>query len=304
MSRKGSGIRMETVSLLVLLVVLLSLPFVDSRSPNPSAFGSCPPPRFDDFSEKLVVKWGYLSPSSEGTITALGTVEEVMRSCGGAVQGIREVPPIGISVEEDEGLYLNRANDGFVFHDNGSYSLGPVEWNKRDLFLTSLMFEKNRVVVWADIAKETGDNIFFETPQSMLVKRSSDDSALHSVKLVNDPQSLSTNFGIKIRCSMPSPGQPWMLQRVRWEREVTQVEVENVDQKTTFEEAFGCWFVAQSAAEYNQSTGNSESILSKGTVISTGVVCKQTGLVKSFVRHYNPQEQLESVTLLEGKISN
>ena len=65
-------------------------------------------------------------------------VEEVMRSCGGAVQGIRE-PFIVTTTNENEddkaGLYLNRANDGFVFYDHGDYSLGPVNWKNTDMDL-------------------------------------------------------------------------------------------------------------------------------------------------------------------------
>ena len=46
--------------------------------------------------------------------------EEVMRSCGGAVQGVR------VSTDGVEGVVLNRQDDGFVFFDDGSWCLGPT----------------------------------------------------------------------------------------------------------------------------------------------------------------------------------
>ena len=44
-------------------------------------------------------------------------VDEVMRSCGGAVQGVRV----------DDGPLLNRQDDGFCFFDCGSWTQGPTK---------------------------------------------------------------------------------------------------------------------------------------------------------------------------------
>ena len=44
-------------------------------------------------------------------------VQEVMRSCGGAIQGVKETR----SGVNDDGLYLNRADDNFCYFDDGSW---------------------------------------------------------------------------------------------------------------------------------------------------------------------------------------
>ena len=60
-------------------------------------------------------------------------VEEVMRSCGRVIQGIREPTMMRTDKSSnddnnnnnnDNSFYLNRANDGFVFFNNGMYSMG------------------------------------------------------------------------------------------------------------------------------------------------------------------------------------
>ena len=271
------------------LTFLLSVAF----SRKVAAFGSCAPPRFDDFSDKLVGKWVALN--TEPTEIS-GSVEEVMRSCGGAVQGIREFPPIG----SEEGLYLNRANDGFVFHDNGCYSLGPVDLSsEEDTFLTSLHFGKSRIVVWCDIRRDD-DSIVRPTPQILHTKKSFEDIDLLPVELSKDPNLFAVDFENKIRCSMPSPGQPWMLQRVKWER-----EKDDATPRTIAEEPRGpflCWSTSQSVVEFNKWSGSLTSILSEGTIVSLGAVCKPTGVVKCIARHYDKANKLVCVTLLEGRL--
>ena len=72
---------------------------------------------------------GLCSPSSFHIAfpeTASASVEEVMRSCGGAVQGVREKWTIGNNGVESMGdLFLNRQRDGFTYFDDGSWSQGP-----------------------------------------------------------------------------------------------------------------------------------------------------------------------------------
>lgn len=70
-------------------------------------------PRFDEFEEALVGTW-YNAQTREKQ-----QVEQVMRSCGGAVQGIREVP-----FNKEIGEYHNRANDGFIYFNDGTYTSG------------------------------------------------------------------------------------------------------------------------------------------------------------------------------------
>jgi hypothetical protein len=275
------------------LTFLLSV----SLSFQVAAFVPCVPPRFDDFSDKLVGKWVALNTYPR---EISGSIEEVMRSCGGAIQGIREFPPIG-NVEAEEGLYLNRANDGFVFHDNGCYSLGPVDWSsEEDTFLASLRFGKSRIVAWCDISRDD-DSIVHSIPKILHTKKSFEDIDLLPAEVVKDPNLLVVDFVNKIRCSMPSPGQPWMLQRVKWEREQN-----NANPETTVEEALGpfqCWATSHSAVEFNKWTGSLTSVLSEGTILNMGAVCKPTGVVKCMARHFDKANKVACVTLLEGRLA-
>ena len=67
------------------------------------------PPRFDNFCEQTVGTWSSINSGSGCTsnvkLGTVGDVEEVMRSCGGAVQGIREVA-IPIETETSHVSYI------------------------------------------------------------------------------------------------------------------------------------------------------------------------------------------------------
>eukprot|EP00966_Prymnesium_polylepis_P181631 4207200-Prymnesium_polylepis.1 len=54
-------------------------------------------------------------------------MEEVMRSCGGAVQGLREVREA-----RENPLTLNRADDGFCFFDDGTWAQAPDSLDAAD----------------------------------------------------------------------------------------------------------------------------------------------------------------------------
>ena len=70
----------------------------------------------------------------------------MMISSGGAVQGLREPIP------DQESIYLNRANDGFVFFDNGCYTSGPLQLGSDEIYLCSIMVgnDKSRVVMYGN----------------------------------------------------------------------------------------------------------------------------------------------------------
>ena len=77
-------------------------------------------PSFDTFSAAAVGSWRgtqYKWPGDANGVACESVVDEVMRSCGGAVQGIR----VG------EGPLLNRQDDGFCFFDCGSWTQGPTK---------------------------------------------------------------------------------------------------------------------------------------------------------------------------------
>jgi hypothetical protein len=301
-----------------------------------ACFMPCSPPRFDEFSEKLVGSWQYgdgvagMGETSQASTSTLGLVEEVMRSCGGAVQGIREVVPIGYSTSSNdaaseerqkrEGLYLNRANDGFVFLDNGSFSLGPVNLlpsnaektsTSGSLFLANFMLGKSRIAVWgqfdtilssdSDIVVGALHRIYLR--QNSFGSTHSNDDEMYFLDNVDEP--LPTNFldsiqlQNKIRCRMPSPSQPWMLNRVKWEKESARIPstvlssslLNEKDDTTTKSGPFRCWWTA---------TKRSNTSATTTTDISISVLCETTRLVRSVSRQYNSNQQLVDVTFLEG----
>lgn len=138
------------------------------------------------------------------------------------MQGIRDVPLVS-------SLYLNRADDGFIFFDCGSYSHGPVSLNKNDknvMMTTSLMLSsKARVLLSSTVdmdKKESRIDLSF---------------VLHRVRFGDDGLSLGPDdfacdtlerapldiqWRERLQCRMSSPGQPWMMQRVQWEKEVSE----------------------------------------------------------------------------------
>jgi hypothetical protein len=104
-------------------------------------FVPCTAPRFDLFADTLVGSWCDVTRTNKEEEMVAVAVDEVMRSCGGAVQGIREhvlVPRNNDNNNNDgrhqqpplpqttTGLYLNRADDGFIFWESGAYSFGPT----------------------------------------------------------------------------------------------------------------------------------------------------------------------------------
>ena len=77
-------------------------------------------PSFDTFSAAAVGSWHgtqYRWPGDTNGVACTAVVDEVMRSCGGAVQGIR----VG------DGPLLNRQDDGFYFFNCGSWTQGPTK---------------------------------------------------------------------------------------------------------------------------------------------------------------------------------
>jgi len=233
-------------------------------------------PRFDLFCEKIVGPWS--EDRSDGG--AAKNVEEVMCSCGGAVQGIREI----------NGLYLNRADDGFIFYEDGSYSWGPtklVEGNEGgNQFTTCISVTKShRVFIESGMGltdlscialtcanKATGAG-------SVLIKqRHPNDNPLHQL------------FS-EIRCSMPSPTQPWMLQRAKFEK-LFHGGGENPQDEYLEDQELADSLNVWTHLETHNSDGEK--------VFSVGVTSTATGSTKAFRRVYNSGGSLVSVSRLLG----
>lgn len=266
------------------------------------SFTSCASPRFDTFSERLVGDWQWTNGENQQIETA--SVKEVMRSCGGAVQGIRELPHISPTTrkkenvdveEEDEGYYLNRANDGFIFFDqDGSYSCGPIKINDEsdDEWLSSLSFGKCRLIL-ASASSSSAESQ--QSCQSYHVIRksfsSSSDTIIpdsNSIKLLEDiPQDII--WTEMIRCRMSSANQPWMMQRLKWEKYSCEDDIQPFDNSVLGTSHICTWNIQEGMDDMNN--------------VSVGGICSKSGLVKSILREYsNPGRSLGSVTWLQGQL--
>lgn len=313
----GKTIKPSIVALLVWLLQLSHFPA--------SSFTPMVPPRFDNFGEQLVGTW-----SNGGVV--VGDVEEVMRSCGGAVQGIREVPffPQQKDDNESEGLYHNRADDGFVYFDCGSYTRGPVKVNG------NANEEINAIVGSVSFATLPKARVIFST-----TNHDDDDNDLPSWQslirtnkkvvegerevLENQEEEVSTIDRSAIQwnkymiCSKPSPNQPWMLQRCKYEKIVLENAIDDSNnmkqsRKMNANDAELRGWV--DIIEFNgnddkitDAAGNDiwgcsdlDTLLLNGTsrIVQLGAVCLSTGDVKALIRCYDDEQVLKAVILQHG----
>ena len=316
-ARQGRFLVISWMALHLLFAVVV----VDGLSSNPAMttiadlkkLTPCLSPRFDTFIEKIFGDWLYQANNAEEEImTTTLSVQEVMRSCGGAVQGIREVPTK--KDEAEEGYYLNRANDGFLYFDqDGSYSCGPVNFveqtEENPLWISSLTFGRTRLVMMTD------DNQFIgcddaECNQFIVCRKTSNNpfpTLTNSMKATNNiPGGIVWNEIVRSR--MPSPSQPWMMQRLKWERCLLGEEVDNDDNDSSLDEqepqSITSWMTKEIAPKGSileaciNNNGSEDSI-----VWSVGGICSKTGLAKSTIREYSHSDGcLTSVAWLRGRI--
>lgn len=314
-------IQSKLVTVLFLLGQRCSLTTARSISDS-CCFIPCAAPRFDVFSDSLVsTSW----TCSEQKVP----VEEVMRSCGGAVQGIRERALVGHQ-RDDNGLYLNRANDGFIFFDSGAYSFGPISIpnSNDDLHVTNLMFGKNSRLLLTNLPLQ--DTTSADTISSASSSSSSCTDSMKSGRLflrksyggtdiplpvptldwISNPyESLSVDFGSAIQCSMSngmSNGQSWNLQRAKWTKRSVDV-VENQDIQPPSD--LSCWVIShQSLTQFLTWARLPDSRLDgmneKWTVDHMGALCHSTGLVQSMVRLYDSHGTISTVMHLQGRLDN
>jgi len=197
-----------------------------------------------------------------------------MRSCGGAVQGIKEVPLLlppplpdhnndededEDDNDDDEGpqtytnentserKYHNRADDGFVFFDCGSYVSLPKDISSSSSSgvipnnimcslslpttnaLESKRQQKIRTIITTGppsfqtlVRGSSGSSsIDLDTKtEEVYDDDGNDENDVNSYKMVIPltcaPKLIRWEKGIV--CRMSSPGQPWMLQRASWEK--------------------------------------------------------------------------------------
>jgi len=258
-----------------------------------TALTSCAPPRFDVFSEKIAASWHTAARRSQ---TDVQVAEEVMRSCGGAVQGVRDVPLVS-------SLYLNRADDGFVFFDCGSYTHGSVKIDDtaQIVMTTSLMLSaQSRVLVSCII--DPKDKIPNLNMASMLhrVKFGDDRSSLRQedfVCSIMKEAPCGIRWHRQQHCRMSSPGQPWMMQRVKWEENVYEEETVSDFQP------FGSIQTWTSVASGSEGKDEADPLAEANDWTCTvGSICTKTGYIKATVRKYNENGVLARVALQTGRV--
>ena len=312
----------KKVMILRNLLFSLQLLVASQRVLQSLALSPIVPPRFDNFCEQVIGTWG---TSSNSKTKHVGDVEEVMRSCGGAVQGIREVPIIvdssSAAATEDHRLYHNRADDGFIYFDCGSYCQGPVQLkdtNAPDLgnqvgCLTFTTMPKSRVLFDSSGTCQT----LVRGPKRQML---SDENICLQPTHEGDPQSVeldaSVAWGKDIVCSMPN-NQPWMLQRVKWQQSTVnesniisdKIKIEPDELKVT------SWIkkwnnsdenIVNMSDDLRNQLGSStlDDFLLEDTseIVQFGAACETSGEIKCILRCYDEGGMLKGVILQQGKL--
>lgn len=292
------------------------------------------PPRFDDVVEHLVGTW-----SNPKTGTVYGTVEEVMRSCGGAIQGMREVPilsPLDVPGIESMRPYHNRADDGFIFFDCGSYTQGHVHYYKTNKD-NEEEYDENGVIatlVFHTIPKrrmliQTIPSVTSKTVYMNMTKKINQQENVIVEQVTNDAnqkeptcRNISIAWKNHIVCQMPTEGQAWMLNRAKWFKfdhvSIKPVEVSfdvytslKDDNNGTIDEIIG-WTkqidyqdvddmkMDHALAHLLDWNHLQDIILPCSHIIQTGAYCEESKEIKAILRIYDSQNQLKSVVLQQG----
>lgn len=298
---------------LSLHLLLLWLPLVTPFSP-------AAPPRFDVFCETIVGSW--MTPiGADDSTSKPQSVDEVMRSCGGAVQGIKEMAC-------QKAFYLNRADDGFIYFDCGSYSYGPLlvaedatppststsststmsssgdskeEDEETTTYMASLSISKVRIVVTVN-GDMKGNNHHHAVlyPKASIPGES--DSPPQTLSIISTKPKYEV--GRQLQCRMSSPSQPWMLQRAQWESRRALEPAENEDPLTLLlpsnEGAYECWLEQVQVP----APAGDDRTSSTTTKVSMGICCTTSGYVKEITRTYDSSDsrKLTRVTLQEGRL--
>ncbi len=306
-----------SLSFLPILVVLLV--------ERTSSLASCPPPRFDIYLDAILGSWSSTTAGASTTTTSSDStglvtssnVEEVMRSCGGAVQGVKEI----MSGSINDQMYHNRADDGFIFFDCGSYSSGPTvipghdkEDIETEVFVSNLCFlpstessQKSRMLIMQK--GSVREQLFLKKK-----KFSSNSNADESIELssIDSPPS-NILWHEEILCRMSSSSQPWMLQRASWEK-FTNID-ENKDEPLTKQLCLPCAWMSScdlSSKDSSVSMRNLWQSKDLGSLFHSNRVSKiiQMGAIfdddniKAILRCYDGEGKLKAVVLQRGTIIN
>lgn len=253
-------------------------------SSSASSFAPTAAPSFPSFSDTIVGSWK--------TSKAELSVEEVMRSCGGAVQGVREVAITTTDVD-NKGYYLNRANDGFVYFDCGSYTVGPTQLDrdKEHRFLCSLRHvgqSSCRVLVDFTIQEDfqaCGTRVFYLSKKALQVPP-------QIILFEQLPPHFAIDWKFELRCRMASTSQLWNLQRAKWESALHGVSEVATTNESSDNEASSTVYVWVAPT---QTKDGSKSI-------ATCLVDPTFKCAVALVRDYNESGSLIAVTQKKGTL--
>ena len=151
-------------------------------------------PSFDTFSAAATGSWHgtrYEWPGDTNGVTCEAVVDEVMRSCGGAVQGVRV----------DDGPLLNRQDDGFCFFDCGSWTQGPTKLTDGALNL----------------------DVGLVAPSGSRVRCTASVSARRVVEATLVVEEKAGAAPLAKRESLTATGSPWLAPRLKWTRSTETV---------------------------------------------------------------------------------
>ena len=146
-------------------------------------------PSFDTFSAAATGSWTgtlYEWPGDANGVACESVVDEVMRSCGGAVQGIR----VG------DGPLLNRQDDGFCFFDCGSWTQGPTKLTDDALKLD------------VGLVAQSGSRV--RCTASVSARR-----VVEATLVVEEKAGAAP---LAKRESLAAAGAPWLAPRLKWTR--------------------------------------------------------------------------------------
>ena len=148
-------------------------------------------PSFDTFSAAATGSWTgtqyqWTADGATSGVPCTAVVDEVMRSCGGAVQGVR----VG------DGPLLNRQDDGFCFFDCGSWTQGPTKIADGALDLD------------VGLVSQTGSRV--RCTASVSAGRVVDVTVVVEEKAGAAP--------LAKRQSLTATGAPWLAPRLKWAR--------------------------------------------------------------------------------------
>ena len=148
-------------------------------------------PSFDTFSAAATGSWTgtqyqWTADGATNGVPCTAVVDEVMRSCGGAVQGIR----VG------EGPLLNRQDDGFCFFDCGSWTQGPTK------------IADGIVHLDVGLVAQSGSR----------VRCTASVSAGHVVDATTVVEEKAGAAPLAKRESLTATGAPWLAPRLKWKR--------------------------------------------------------------------------------------